>query len=406
MRPLIQFLRFVLRLQGCVVTGCRVMSQKDAVSIEVRRHRNAKPKCPVCRRTLGGQLVSRRRKWRHLDLIQRKTFIASEIREGYCRKHGRRVERVPWATPGARHTKAFDLAVASLVQVADKSSAMRMFGITWPTVGRIVDRVVQARLSKDRLKGLEFIAVDETSFKRGHRYLTVVMDMMTGRVVWIGEGKSERTLSAFFAELGDERSGKIQAVAMDMSEAYRNAVEAHAKNASIIYDRYHVVKLLLDAIDEIRREEVRKLTGDQRKSLKNTRYALLRNPKRYLGKKDRAAVARVQRTNRKLARAYELRCDFEDLWELRDPDDAREFLMKWTQAALRSRRDPLRRFARTVRKHLEGILGYFRFWGATSGIVEGTNNKIKLAIHRAFGFHSVEALMAMVYLCCGGLTLT
>jgi transposase len=280
-----------------------------------------------------------------------------------------------------------------------------MFRVTWPTVGRVVERVVSRFLPKDRLDDLECIIVDETSYKRDHRYLTVVMDLFTNRVVWLGEGKSEKTLAGFFEELGPERCQKIRLVAMDMSEAFKNAVTAHARNAEIVYDRYHVVKLLLDAIDEIRREEVRKLHGEERTALKNTRYALLRNPKRHLSDKDRDAVNRIRCTNRKLARAYELRCDFEDLWELDHPDDARDFLNNWTRAALLSRREPLRRFARTLRKHVDGILGYFRYWRVTSGPIEGMNNKVKLAIHRAFGFHSIKALMSMVYLCCAGITL-
>jgi transposase len=281
-----------------------------------------------------------------------------------------------------------------------------MFRVAWPTVGRIVERVVARVLPRDRLDDLECIAVDETSYKRGHRYLTVVVNLFTNRVVWLGEGKSQKTLAAFFEELGPERCERIRVVAMDMSEAYKSAVAAHAKNAEIVYDRYHVVKLLLDAIDEIRREEVRKLSGSERSELKNTRYALLRNPKRHLSDKDRDAVTRIRRTNQKLARAYELRCDFEDLWELDHPDDARDFLMNWTRAALQSRREALRRFAKTLRNHIDGILGYFKFWRMSSGPIEGTNNKIKLAIHRAFGFHSVHALMSMVYLCCSGVTLS
>lgn len=406
MHSLLRLLRFVLNLQGAAVLGACTRPSDDSVVIQVRRRSNAKPRCPVCRRTLKGRVKNKKREWRHLDLIRRRTVIAAEIREGYCAKHGRRVERVPWAAPGSRHTQAFDEAIASLVQVADKTAAGRMFRVAWRTVGRIVERVVARKLSKNRLDGLEFIGVDETSYKRGHRYMTVVMDLMTGRVVWVGEGKSAETLGEFFKELGPRRSERLRMVAMDMSAAFKSAIDQHVPHVDIVYDRYHVVKLLLDAVDEIRREEVRKLQGNERSALKSTRFALLRNPKRHLSDKDVAAVERVRRTNRALARTYELRCDFEELWEITDPDKAREFAMNWTRAALRSRKEPLRKFARTVRKHLDGILGYFKYWGTSSGVVEGTNNKIKLAVHRAYGFHSLDALMSMVYLCCSGLVVS
>jgi transposase len=315
------------------------------------------------------------------------------------------VEFVPWAFPEARFTKAFDYSVVDLVQVADKTAASRIFRTAWRTVGRMVERVVAKELPVDRFADLTEIGVDETSYKRGHRYLTAVVNLATGRVIWLGEGKSAETLGSFFQELGPDRCKKLELISMDMSGAFKKAIEEHAPHVAIAYDKFHVVKLLLEAIDEVRREEVRAVEGvEARKALKGTRFALLRNPK-HRKPKDHDAIKLVQRTNRRLARAYQLRVDIEGLWEIEDPEEARAFLMRWTRSALLSRLDPLRRFARTVRDHLDGILGYFH-WGRTNAKLEGTNNKIKLAIHRAFGFHSVSSLMAMVYLCCGGLDLS
>lgn len=406
MRPLLRLFRFILNVQGAVVLGVRPLVDEDAVEIEVRRRKNACARCPQCKQIMSGRLVPKRRRWRHLNIMGKWSYLAATIREGYCTNHGRRVERVPWASPAARHTHVFDRQVGSLVQVADKSAAARMFNVSWRTVGRIVTRVVDGILPKNRFKALEYMGIDETSYKRGHRYLTVVCNLVTGRVVWLGEGKSAETLNGFFDALGKKRCRKIKLICIDMSEAYKKAITKRAPQADIIYDRFHVVKLLLEAVDEVRREEVGKLKGEAKIALKKTRFALLRNPKRHLSPKDEGAIARVRATNQKLARTYELRCDFEELWELTDPEEAEEFLMNWTRAALLSRREPLRRFATTVRKNMKGILGFFRWWGTTSAVLEGTNNKIKLAIHRAFGFHSVHALMAMVYLCCGGVVIT
>jgi transposase len=325
----------------------------------------------------------------------------ADIREATCPRHGRRVELVPWAHPAARHTHAFDRQIAALVQVADKSAAERMFRVSWRTVGRMVERVVGELLPSDRLSGLRAITIDETSHKRGHRYLTVVSCAVKGRVVWIGEGKSADSLRPFFDELGQARCRDLEVVAMDMNGAYRKVVEERAPQADIVYDRFHVVQLLMRAIDEVRREECRGLEGDDRRALKNTRFALLRNP-RHRTPKDRQAIARVQATN-SLYRAYQLRIDFEELWSCDTEEQARSFVDRWTKAALRSRREPLKRFARTLRDHVNGILGFFRHDGLTSAVAEGLNNKIKLVIHRAFGFADLSALMSMVYLCCGGL---
>lgn len=229
----------------------------------------------------------------------------------------------------------------------------------------------------------------------------MVCDLQRGRVIWLGEGKSGKTLDGFFDELGEERARRLRLVCMDMSQAYATVVKNRAPQADIVYDKFHVVKLLLDAVDEVRRDEARDLPKQEKKKLKGLRYAFLRNPKNRTPK-DLVAIKAVMSINAKLTRTYQLRVDFEDLWDCQSVEEARSFLARWTRAALLSRRDPLRRFAQTVRSHLEGIINFFQY-GVTNAALEGTNNKIKLTIHRAFGFQSLDGLMSMVYLCCGGL---
>lgn len=404
MRALQALFRFLLRVQGAVVVGARVERDADRVLIEVRRHGNAKPRCPRCDRVLGGTLAPRTHEWRHFDLLGIRCYLVAEIREGRCPKHSRVVESVPWAYRRAKHTKDFDRQVASLVQVADKTAAARAHAVSWRTVGRIVKRVVSALLPKDLLDGLVTISVDETSYKRKHRYLTVVTDAATGRVVWVGENKSAETLGRFFDELGPERRKQLQVVCMDMSKAYRRAVQDWVPHAKIVYDRFHVVKLLLDAVDEVRRAECRNSGGVAGHPLKNVRFPLLRNPK-HRTPKDEEAIARVEKSNHHLFRAYELRVSFEDLWTLPNEEEARKFLMTWTRSALLSRLEAMRRLAHTLREHMDGILGFFRIRGLTNSLAEGMNNKIQLAIHRAYGFHSLPALFAMIHLCCSGIKL-
>lgn len=404
MRALQALFRFLLRLQGVIVLGARIDQERDRVLIEVRRHQNAKPRCPRCGRVLGGTQEPTTHEWRHFDLLGVRCYLVAEIREGRCPKHSRMVEAVPWAHRRARHTKAFDRQVASLVQVADKTAAARTHDLSWRTVGRMVTRVVEAFLPKDLLDGLETIAVDETAYKRKHRFLTVVTDVASGRVVWVGEGKSAETLGRFFDELGPDRRQQLQVVCMDMSGAYRSAVEQWVPHAEIVYDRFHVVKLLLAAIDEVRRAECRDTGGIAGHPLKNVRFPLLRNPK-HRTPEDEEAIARVEKTNHRLFRAYELRVSFEDLWTLPTEQQARDFLMNWTRSALLSRLEAMRRLAHTLREHLDGILGFFRLRGLTNAVAEGINNKIQLAIHRAHGFHSLHALIAMIHLCCSGIRL-
>lgn len=406
MHPLRLFFRFLLQVQGAVVLGARILRDEEAVEIEIRRHGNAKPRCQKegCNRVLGGELREVRVRWRHFDILKRVCYLVANIREGCCPVHGRRHESVPWAATRARHTRYFDRQVASLAQVADKSAAHRMFGVAWRTVGRMVKRVVDDLLPRDLLDGLWAIGVDETSYKHGHRYITVVTNHMTGRVVWVGKGKSADTLGEFFQLLGPKRAAKIEVITMDMSAGFLKAIKEYAPNADIVFDRFHVVKLLLDAIDEIRRNEWRNSSGEPKEALKKTRHALFRNPK-HRTPKDDEAIARVNSTNGRLSRAYQLRVDFEDFWDIPDEEKARSFLMRWTRAALLSRREPLRKFAHTVREHIEGILGFTKWAGLTNASLEGINNKINLCIHKAFGFHSLSSLMAMIQLCCSGIVI-
>lgn len=401
MQALRKFVRFVVQLQGAVILGAGIDRERRAAVIHVRRRSNAAPRCSTCDRVMGGELKPVTQTWRHLDLMRCRSYVQADIRQGRCPVHGRRLERVPWASPGAEHTRAFDQMVASLVQVADKSAAQRMFRVVWRTVGRIVTRVVDEALPANRLDGLAALGVDEVSYKRGHRYLTVVSCLLTNRVLWVGEGKNAQTLGSFFELLGPKRRKGIIVVSMDMSGAYVKAVRHWLPKADIVFDRFHIVKLLLDAIDELRCEEVAKLSGAERKQLKSIRFAFLRNPKNR-NPRDLAAIERVRRTNSRLTRAYQRRVDFEDLWECKDESEARTFIMRWTRSALLSRIEPLRRVARTIRKHIDGILGFFRYL-LTNAVLEGLNNKIKLIIHRAFGFRNTQALMAMIHLCCSGI---
>ena len=380
------------------------MRDSGCIVVDIRRHRNAKPRCSVCGKVMHGTIKEIDRQWRHHDILRFQCFLSAKIREARCATHGRRVERVPWASSRSHHSHEFDRRVASLAQVADKSAATRMFRVTWRTVGRMVSRVVQRHLPKNLFRNVTRISVDETSYKRGHRYLTIVTCLRRGIVIWIGEGKSAATLNKFFEEFGKTRCSKLQVVTMDMSEAYLNSVRAHAPKAEIVYDRFHVVQLLLNAVDEIRRDEVRKLEGADRQKIKGTRFSLLRNPERYTSR-DQMMIRSILRSNRRIARAWELRVDFEQLWDCEDEYSARQFALRWTRSALLSRQAPLRRFAKTIRKHLEGILGFFRHGGLTNAVQEGMNNKIKLIIHRAFGFRSISALIAMIHLCCSGIQL-
>jgi len=265
--------------------------------------------------------------------------------------------------------------------------------------GRLVDEL----LLEDRFDNLLAIGVDEISYRRHHRYLTIVMDHDQERVIWAGEGKSADTLQQFFDELTDEQLESIQFVSIDMAQAYISAVEGNLPDATIVFDRFHVARLAQDRVDEVRRALMRALDPDERRHLKRTRWVLLKRPGR-LRRSERARLETIRKANDKLYRAYLLKETLLDVYDQDDSQRARDAIDAWLSWAQRSRLNPFVRLARTVRKHLDGILAFIDS-RLTNARLEGMNNKIRLLSHRAYGFHSADSLIAMVYLCCAKITL-
>jgi transposase len=326
-------------------------------------------------------------------------------RRVYCtRCGGVRVEEVPWAAHGSNFSYEFEELVAYLAQVTDKTRVTELMGIAWPTVGAIVERVVQRKRSPDRLDGLRCIGVDEFSYRKRHNYLTVIVDHDRQRVVWTAEGKSAATLTTFFDELGPQRSARIRCVTMDLSAAFIKAVEECAPQAQIVFDRFHVQRLASDALDEVRRQQVRDLRDTpEGKVLLRSRYALLKNPWN-LHALEAGRLSQVQRANAPLYRAYLLKETLAKALDYRQSARAERALIQWIAWARRSRLKPFVRIARTVRRHFDGILAYVRE-RLSNGFLEGINNRIRMIAHRAYGFHSHHALSAMIFLCCSGITL-
>lgn len=306
--------------------------------------------------------------------------------------------------PSARFTEDFEDEVACHVQRLDKTAVSHLFGITWRTVGRIVERVVQRKRPGDLMDDLTFIGVDELSYRKGHRYLTLVTDHLSHRIVWGKEGKSAATLAVFFEELGEERAMNIRAVTIDMSKAYIKVVREKVPHAQIIFDRYHVEQLVREALDKTRRQEWQRLRKtDQANSVKNMRWLLLKNPWN-LTRREEEKLSSLPKTNRRLYRAYLLKESFMDLLDRRQVNVVARKLNEWLTWASRSRLPDFVRVARTIRKHREDILAFVH-WRLTNGLIEGLNNKARLITRRAYGFHSADATLAMIMLCCSKLRL-
>ena len=245
-------LRTLLGIQRVYVTN--ISMGTEGLVLDVRPSTRV-PRCGDCGRVVREIHDRRQRAWRHLDLAGMKAFLRYTMRRVCCPKCSVRVEQVPWAESGSRFTKAFENQVAYLAQRCDKTTITRLMRVTWRTVGDIVQRVVvkAGLLSPARFDGLRHIGVDELSYRKHHKYITIVTDHVSGRIVWVGKGKSSETVGMFFKALGTERSAKIESVTLDLSAAFIKGVTENAPQAKMIFDRFHIQRLVHNALDEVRR---------------------------------------------------------------------------------------------------------------------------------------------------------
>jgi transposase len=362
-----------------------------------------RPRCSGCGRKCRGYDRDRGRRWRHLDVAGMLLHLRYDIRRVDCPRCRVKVELVPWADTNSWFTRPFEDHVGYLAQRSDKTSVSATMRIAWETVGAIIQRVVARHQKGDPLKGLTTIGVDELSYRRHHEYITIVIDHDKARVVWAKPGKNAETLKAFFDELGPTRCAKLEAVTIDMSAAYIKAVTEASPKAQLIFDRFHVQRLAHDALDEVRRDEVRAATAGERDGLKRTRWALQKRVWNTSGI-EIIKVARLQQVNRRLYRAYLLKEVLAAVLDRKQVNVAATKLDEWIAWAQRSRLAPFRRVARTIRDHAAGILAYVRS-RLNNGQTEALNGKARVITRRAYGFHSAHSLIAMLKLCCSGITL-
>jgi len=361
-----------------------------------------KPRCGICNKKGAGYDTQKPRLWRHLSLGRWMIWLRYTPRRVDCPHCGVHVEAVPWALHASRFTRDFENMVTWLTQRSDKTTVHHLMGINWRTVGQIISRVVPLLQDKKRLKDLYVIGVDEISYRKGHKYVTLVVDHLKRHVVWAAEGKSADTLNAFFEELGLEQCKQIQIVTMDMSPAFISAVREKVPQAQIIFDRFHVQQMANKAVDEVRRSIMRDLVGtDEAQFIKSSRWALLKNPWN-LTPLQRSKLSEVQRENQRLYRAYLLKEELARVLDYLQPKRAKKAMREWLSWASHSKLAPFVKLARTIRQHKDDILAYIKL-RYTNGPTEALNNKARLIQRKAYGFHSAESFIAMLMLGCGGI---
>jgi transposase len=393
----------LLRLDGIWVRAVHFEARRVMVQVALRRRHLV---CPDCGHRASGRFDTRPVDsiWRHLDLGVWRLEVHARLRRLWCPIHGARTEAVPFARPGSDFTRDFEALVAWLATRTDKSTITRLVRINWRTVGRIIERVSDDELDPDRLSELYEIGIDEVSWASQHRYITLVTDHQRARIVWGAEGHDSKTADRFFAALGPERCEQIQAITLDMGPGYAKSSRTNAPQAVIAIDPFHVAKAGSDALDDVRRgywNQLRDLgDADAARRFKGARWALLKRPEN-LNDTQAATLRRLRAAGGEVWRAYTLK---EALRAIFAPDlsveDIELLLDRFISRARRSRLQAFVKLAATIRKHRDGIIAAVRL-GATNARAEAINNKVRLIVRRAYGFHSATAALALIMLCCG-----
>lgn len=397
------FIRKQLRLKAHTVT--KVEETDQCMLVYIDRLGKRLLRCGVCRqRCLEVHDVRREREWRDLSMRKLPLKLRYRPRRVECPRCGVHVEDFPWAESWARVTTALSNAVAVLARELSWKGTAREYGLNWKSVATIVKRAVQYGLKHRKRPPVHAIGIDEVSRRKGQVYLTVVYDLERRVLLWVGDDRTEEAVRPFFTkEMGKRRCQTLQVVCMDMWAAYAKLVRDHAVNAQILFDRFHIVKHLNEAVDAARRDLWRRLTTKERVSFKGTRWLLLKNPWNLNGgQKERLST--LVSWNSPLVRAWYLKESFQLFWTYKQPWRAKQHLLKWMNSAMRSRLEPFKKFVGMLRSHLDGILAWTKT-RLSNGAVEGMNNKIKSISHRSFGFRTAENFIAAIYHCCARLPL-
>lgn len=353
--------------------------------------------CPACgsSRVIGrGQFE---RDFKGPPVGQKAIILRLPIQRIECRACGAiRQVKVSFADERRTYTHAFARYAMALCQVMTIQDVAKHLGVSWDTIKDLHKRYLSRRFRRPKLKKLRLIAIDEISVRRGHRYLTVVLDLVSGAVVFVGQGKSAASLQPFWRRLRGS-GAKVKAVAIDMSKAYIDAVSRNLPKAKLVFDRFHVIKLFNEKLTELRRQVQSAAEGLAKKVLKCTRWLLLKNPENLNEERDeKRRLEEALALNRPLATGYYLKEDLREVWEQGNKRAAGRFLEDWIRRAEASGIAVLKQFAKTLRMYRSGILAWYDY-PISTGPLEGTNNKIKTLKRTAYGYRDEEYFTLRIY---------
>ena len=395
-----QIIRETLEMQGFRIASVEKNSLELLVTIvpDLRYH----PRCGRCNTPGDYRDTQDERRFRHVPLWGIPvTLVYAPCRVTCPCCHSVLVESMPWAAGKKRLTRAFAVTIATWAKMLPWLQVARLFQCSWCTVAASVAYVVAFGLARRDLSEITHIGIDEISRKKGHVYLTNVYNLKTGTLIWSGEGRTKDTLNAFFAFFGEERTSKLEGICCDMWPSFFETVKAKAPLATLVFDKFHIVRQLTEAVDKVRRQEINDKGKEHKELLAGTRYLWLKNPWN-LTDKQKSSLSFLETLNLTIHRAYLLKESFRDFWQSDSRETAVKFMGQWFTWAMESKIKPMQDFALLLKRHEENILTYFDM-PISNGAVEGLNNKAKVISHRAYGFRSAKNYILNLYHCMGDL---
>lgn len=386
------------------VTEVRLDMERLQVDVHVEHNPSELLSCPECGKACGVYDHREMRTWRHLDTMQFKTELHCEVPRIKCAEHGVKTARAPWAEKNSPFTLLFEsFAVTVLQSCKSVEAARRLLKVNWHQLDGIRKRAVERGLRRRNEIAVPEVGVDEKSFRKGHRYVSILTDIGNKRVLDVVEGRDEAATKRLFGCLSQTQREGVEAIAMDMWKAFINAGEAMLPNAQIVHDRFHISKYLNEAIDKVRRQEHKELMQKKDERLKGAKYVFLRGFEN-MSEAQQLKFTELMAAGLKVGKAYGYKETFDEFWTFTDEAAARKHFKDWYNWSIRSKMQPVKKVARMIKANFERIITFIQH-RITNATAEGLNSSIQIIKANARGFKSFENYRIAILFQCGGLDL-
>lgn len=392
----------VFGFRGMVISSTEIFEDDKTITIRLNRDKRRKKSCCSQCGHIAPREFKARKTIRDLPMCGYDILLDCEIWAVKCPACNRRVrEKLDFVDKCSRITVRFETFIYELVSMSTVIDVSNKYHLSWDTVKNIDKKYLETRFADIDYGELEYLSIDEIAIKKGHNYLSIVMNLKTGRVIWTGEGRKEEDINKFFATLTDEQKQGIEAVSIDMWPAYINSAARNCPDADIVFDKFHVVKKFSEIITKLRAAEYNKAADEKSKEvLKGTKWLLLKN-KSNLKTEAKKELKQLLELNKNLATAYILKEDLAHIWNYKNKTWCKKKIDSWVAMADSTGIRGIKAFVKMLKKHEYGILNHCNYQ-INNGKIEGTNNKIKTLKRRSYGFHDVEYFKLKILQTCQG----